>query len=161
MQTLDDFLFKKLDIHELKPRLHETMLFHTLSSSELDLVIKYAQLRSFRAGEHVFFEGDRGSALFIILKGAVQIVRRLKGKHALLARLSDGMFFGELALVYDTPRTATAVITEDSLLVCLFKHDLDDLVKHYPSLGKKILAIVNEIMAQRISSLTKRKRKRT
>ena len=159
MQEQHTTLFEKPDLRKLKPALQETVLFRTLSEQELDTVIKYAQLRSFRTDEHVFFEGDKGSALFIVLRGIVDIVRHNHGKHMPIATLKKGMFFGEMALAFDTPRTATALVTNDALLACLFKHDLDQLVKHYPALGKKVIEIINKIIAQRLSSAIERKEK--
>jgi len=152
----NEMLFGKQDLSKLKPRLHESVLFHTLSDKELETVIKYAQSRSFNAGDHVFFEGDKGSALFIILKGTVEIVRHDNGRRVHIATLNKGAFFGELALVYDTPRTATALAIEDTLLVCLFKHDLEQLVKHYPVLGNKIQAILKQIIEKRVSEIVKK-----
>jgi CRP-like cAMP-binding protein len=155
----NEMLFGKPDLSTLKPRLHETVLFHTLSDKELETVIKYAQLRSFTSGDHVFFEGDKGSALFIVLKGTVEIVRHDHGKHVHIATLNKGAFFGELALVYDTPRTATALAIEDTLLVCIFKHDLEQLVKHYPMLGTKMQAILKQIIEKRVSEMVKKVKK--
>lgn len=156
MQELYDFIFEKPEINKLKHELQETFLFKTLTRSELDKVIKYAQLRTFKKGDHIFFEGDTGSALYIILKGSVQIVRHTHGKHVSLAGLTKGMFFGELALVHDTPRSATALAQEDTLLVCLFKHDYEKIIKHYPVLGNKLQGIINQILAQRLSSMIER-----
>jgi len=157
MKQLLHLIPEKPDLRNLKRELQETVLFKPLSSAELDDVINYAQLRQFKKGEHVFFQGDRGSALFVILKGEVEIERLTKGKIVPLARLSEGMFFGELALIYDTPRTATAVVTDDSLIVSLFKHDLDKLSKHYPALGDKMLSIIKVILEQRLAKPVKRK----
>ena len=151
MQELFEYIFEKPELRKLKHELQETVLFRNLTAHELDKVITHCHLRSFKKGEHIFFEGDPGSALFIVLKGGVQIVRHVSGKHVPLATLTKGMFFGELALVYHTPRTATGLVTEDALLVCLFKHDFDKIVKHYPVLGSKLLHVVSQILAQRLS----------
>ncbi len=156
MQELFEYIFEKPELRKLKDELSQTILFKNLTRHELDKVIKYCHLRSFKKGEHIFFEGDPGAALFIVMKGGVQIVRHVNGKHVPLATLSKGMFFGELSLVYDTPRTATGLVSEDSLFVCLFKHDFEKIVKHYPILGSKLLTNVNQILAQRLSAMIER-----
>jgi len=153
MQALYDFLFERPDIRKLKNELQQTTIFQTLTNSELSTVSKHLQVRQFRQGERVFFEGDLGSALFIVLRGSIEISRIGGSKKTIFASLSKGMFFGELALVHDTPRTASAVVTDDALLVCLFKHDFERIIKHYPLLGNKLLSIINKILAQRLSTV--------
>ncbi len=153
MQALYEYLFEKPDIRSLKDKLHTTLLFKDLTKTELDKVTRYCIVRQFKEGQHIFFEGDPGSALFVILKGNVDIYRIHKNKKDSLATLNAGTFFGELALVYDTPRTASALATENATLVCLFRHDIEKLVKHHPQLGNKLLSVMNRILAQRLSTM--------
>lgn len=156
MRELFEFFFERPELRKLTNELQETVLFRDLSRPELNRVIAHAQLRSFTKGDHIFFEGDPGSALYIILKGNIQILRHVHGKHVVLADLSKGMFFGELALVYGMPRTATALVTDDALIVCLFRHDFEKLIKHYPKLGTKLLASISRILAKRLATTIER-----
>ena len=153
MQALYDFLFEKPDIRKLKNELLQTTIFKTLTQPEISKVSKHLQIRKFRKGERVFYEGDLGSALFIVLRGNVQISRISGAKKTIFADLGKGTFFGELALVHDVPRTASAVVTEETMLVCLFRHDFEKIIKHYPLLGNKLLSIINKILAQRLSAV--------
>ena len=152
MHALYEFLFEKPQLTKLKDELQDSVLFKGLSRAELDKVVSHAQLRSFKKGDHIFFEGDSGQALFIVLRGGVQIVRHVAGKHLPLATLKKGTFFGELSLTHDLPRSAAAHVTDDALLVCLFRHDFENIVKHYPRLGTKLLTSVNQILAQRLTT---------
>jgi len=156
MQELFEYIFDTPDVRKLKGELKDSILFQGLSQKELDRVLSYAQLRSFKKGDHVFFEGDPGSAIYIILKGNIDIVKQNATKRVVLTQLSKGMFFGELALVHEIPRTATACVEEESLLLCLFKHDLDQIVKHYPRLANKVFVILSKILAQRLLDMNKR-----
>jgi hypothetical protein len=156
MHALFEFLFERPQLTKLKDELQDTVLFKDLSRPELNKVVSHAQLRSFKKGDHIFFEGDSGQALFIVLRGSVQIVRHVAGKHVPLATLKKGTFFGELALTHDLPRSASAHVTEDALLVCLFRHDFENIVKHYPKLGTKLLTSVNQILAQRLTTSIER-----
>ncbi len=153
MQALYDFIFEKPDIRKLKNELKQTVIFNTLDNTEISTLTKHLTLRQFKKGERVFFEGDPGAALFVILKGEVQISKLTGTKKAIFANLEKGMFFGELALAYNTPRTASAQVTQDALLVGLFKHDFEKIVKHYPMLGNKLLRIINNILGQRLSAV--------
>src|SRR5574341_858838 len=149
----DHFLFEKPDIRKLQNEINQTVIFKPLSSSEMKTVSKYLQLRQFKKGERVFFEGDKGSALFVVLRGSVQISKIGSGKKTIFAELGNGAFFGELALVHDVPRTASAVATEDTLLVCLFRRDYEHIIKHYPLLGNKMQSIIGKIIAQRLAAV--------
>lgn len=149
----DNFLFEKPELKKLKNEVNQTTFFKPLSSSELSIVTKYLQLRRFKKGERIFFEGDNGSALFVVLRGNVQISRIGGHKKTIFAELGQGSFFGELALVHDVPRTASAMAIEDTLLVCLFRHDFENIVKSYPLLGNKMQGIINKILAQRLSAV--------
>ncbi len=152
MRQLYEFIFEKPTIRKLRAEVHESILFQELKATELNRVLDKLQLRSFKAKEHVFFEGDLGSALFIILQGQIKIVRNMQGKNKDLATLGKGMFFGEVAIMHPVPRTASAIVQEEALLACLFKHDLDKLVSQYPKLGTKLLRILGAMIAQRLAA---------
>lgn len=148
----DTFLFEKPEIRKLQTEINQTIIFKPLTSSEMKTVSRHLQIRKFTKGERVFFEGDKGSALFVVLKGNVQI-SKIGSKKTIFAELSNGAFFGELALVHDVPRTASAAATEDTILVCLFRHDYEHIIKHYPLLGNKMQSIISKIIAQRLAAV--------
>ncbi|MEM3154890.1 MAG: cyclic nucleotide-binding domain-containing protein [Candidatus Woesearchaeota archaeon] len=148
----DTLLFEKPDVRKLQNEINKTTIFKPLTASEMKTVSRHLQIRKFKKGERIFFEGDTGSALFIVLKGSVQISKTGR-KKTIFAELGNGAFFGELALVHDVPRTASAVASEDTLLVCLFRHDYEQIIRHYPLLGNKLQGIISKIIAQRLASL--------
>lgn len=76
--------------------------------------------RTFSAGEVIFREGDIGHEVFIIQSGMVEIARTTEdGKRVTLAFLGEGTLFGEMALVDQEPRSATATALEDSVCYVL------------------------------------------
>ncbi len=157
MKELFEFIFEKQDL-KFKSELQKTRLFQDFSSREMDVVLRKTGMRTFSKGQRVFFEGDAGSALYIIVKGAVQIVRHESGKVVPLAALSQGMFFGELALVEALPRSASALVTEDAVFVYLFRHDLEKLVHEHPRVGAKLLWNVAQVLGQRLRAMNERMR---
>lgn len=64
-----------------------------------------ARLRSFKAGETIFNEGDRGDEMFVIQSGQVEIRRG----NRVLETVPEKSIFGEMALIDDEPRSATVV----------------------------------------------------
>lgn len=71
-----------------------------------------------KAGEILFREGERGEEMYLIRSGKVEISNSSGGAKKVLATLSEGSFLGEMAIVDDAPRSATAIaLTEVSLLI--------------------------------------------
>jgi CRP-like cAMP-binding protein len=80
--------------------------------------------RSLQKGEILFHKGDQGSAFFIIIKGLIKIgVSNKIGDEVTLAHLRNGDFFGEMALLDEQPRSASATALEESLLYVLDRND--------------------------------------
>jgi len=69
------------------------------------------------AGSVIFRQGDAGDSMFIIERGRVRIALAVDGQENEVAVLEAGDFFGELSLLSDAPRTATAVALQDTALL--------------------------------------------
>ncbi|SFF37267.1 Thioredoxin reductase [Fontimonas thermophila] len=86
-----------------------------IDADALKDVVASATVRRFKAGETVFREGDAPGGLHLIRKGSVTVSRIIGGREVVLAYVPAGQYVGEMALLSDTPRTATvraAVATE-------------------------------------------------
>jgi len=125
-------------------------LFEGLSKRELTQIERILHLREFRAGETVFLQGDPGLGMYIVERGVVRIVQE-PGKN-MLAELTEGDFFGELALLEEWPRSATAVTETPCRLFCLFQPDLLDLIDRAPQLGVKILLRLVRTIGERLNT---------
>lgn len=80
-------------------------------------------------GKHIFEHGDDGDGLYLIMEGAVRISRNVAGiGEEALAVLKPGMYFGEMSIVDDSPRSADAIAHESCRLIKLGKDDLRDLM---------------------------------
>jgi CRP-like cAMP-binding protein len=82
-----------------------------------------------RGGESVFAEGDKGDKFYLILDGAVRISRIVPGMgEEALAILKAGDYFGEMAFIDDSQRSAHALVHEKCRLFAIRKEDLEDLM---------------------------------
>ncbi len=81
------------------------------------------------AGTVLFHEGDHGEEMYIIQSGKVKISKRLRGVEKTLAMLEKGEFFGEMAILNDKPRSATAEVVEDSGLLVIDRKTFDSLIR--------------------------------
>src|SRR5262249_12570590 len=90
--------------------------------------------------------GDRGDRLYVIVNGEVEILREDPGQEAVvLARMGPGDCFGEMALVSDRPRTATARSASPLNVLTLDRTAFHELFSHLPPLRR----LVQQLIAQR------------
>jgi CRP/FNR family cyclic AMP-dependent transcriptional regulator len=75
--------------------------------------------RDYPAGAVLFREGEAGDAMYVIQSGSVEIRRTVGDQERVLAVLPPGEFLGEMALLNDRPRSATAVVREPSRLLVI------------------------------------------
>jgi CRP/FNR family cyclic AMP-dependent transcriptional regulator len=130
--------------------------FSNLAPRELKEVAAIVHKREYRTGEPVFYQGDPGLGMYIVQEGEVSITILGKdGDERELALLSDGDFFGELALLDESTRSANAVCKTDCILIGFFRPDLFELVEKNNTLGIKILQKLAEIVAQRLRQTDK------
>lgn len=90
-------------------------------------------------GETIFKEGDDGDCMYVIVEGQVQIVRDSGSSPVVLATLGEGAFFGEMAILHRTTRTATAVAVTDVELMTVQGPDLVHLLAKRPELGARMI----------------------
>ncbi len=103
--------------------------------------------RDFKAGETIFHEGDRGAELFVIQRGRVRI---LSGNR-LLETLGENEIFGEMALIDDSPRSASAVAEDNVTVAPLTEKQYLFLVRHTPFFALKVM----RVLAQRLRAQNK------
>lgn len=68
--------------------------------------------KDFTAGETLFTQGEKGNFIFIIINGEVEIIKETNGKKEHVAHVSSGDILGEMAVLTDEPRCASAIATE-------------------------------------------------
>jgi len=95
-------------------------------------------VREFKAGDVIFNQGDAAEELFIIQSGEVEI--RLGNR--VLEKLSNYNFFGEMALIDSTPRSATAVAITDVKLVPVGEKQFLFLVSNTPYFALNVMRIL-------------------
>jgi inner membrane transporter RhtA len=125
--------------------LAQSALFEDFSADELETVASSTRQLRVEPGTVVIREGDRGTDLFLIGEGALDIA--VDGRVVVTRR--EGAFMGELALLYGGPRNATAVAAEPTTLYVMGKEDFDALRTDHPRIDGKLLAVVAQRMRAR------------
>lgn len=87
--------------------------------------------KEFRNGDIIFNENDLGREMYVIEEGMVKIFRRRNDREIILAALNKGDFFGEMSLLTEQPRSATAQAVGNCELVIIDKSAFEDLAKEH------------------------------
>jgi CRP/FNR family transcriptional regulator, cyclic AMP receptor protein len=104
--------------------LHAIPLFSALGNRDLERLGQLAEEVDLPAGRVLMRQGETGSEMFIVARGAAVIER---DGHE-IARSGAGDFFGEIALLSEGPRTATVTLTEPSTLFVLGHREFHTLM---------------------------------
>ncbi len=102
-------------------------LLRSLSPSEIDLLLTRLVPVSAAQGDDIIRQGEPGDRFYIVRSGQVEVMR----DGQVLDRLGPGDSFGEIALLFDIPRTATVRATEPAELLALAAEDFRDLLAGY------------------------------
>lgn len=128
--------------------------FKNLTSKDYKLLLSIIHNRVYSANEFIFYQGDPGIGLYIIQEGEVVIERLINENIKLeMARFTRGDFFGELALLDEDTRSASAIAVKDSRLAVIFKPDLDEFIEKYPRKGLNIIQGISQIIARRLRNV--------
>jgi len=123
-------------------------VFSELNARELKAVERILYHRTYLPGEVIFRQGDPGVGMYIVAEGEVEI--RTEPDDELLTSLSVGSFFGEVSLLNEVPRSATALAHTPCVLWGFFRPELLDLIERKPRLGVKILLPLARITGRRL-----------
>ena len=137
--------------------LHSIPLFEGLGDDDLLALSNALGHRHFDAGEMIFAQGDRGSAMYIVESGDVNI--HLPGESSRRISLKDisrGEYFGELALFDDKPRSASALATTPAVLLELQRETLENYLDRRPRTAMAILRTMSERLRETNTMLSAR-----
>ncbi len=142
-------------ISERAELLEDTSLSMEFTWTELMELSQYMGTMRLRTGATVFKEGDREVFMCIVVKGGVNILK--KDEHMTdrrVAQIGRGKMIGEMSMIDNCPRSATAVAVIDTTLVTLTKESMTRLFKEKPAIGIKILQKIAFSMSQRLRQTT-------
>lgn len=122
------------------PILKRIPLFADLTEEEHKEIVDHIILNYFPVGYVFFHEGDPDGSMFIIKHGMVKISRKdtINGEDREVAVLNDNDFFGEMALVLNDKRNATATAISECEVFQLKKEDFMKLMETSPTMANKI-----------------------
>ena len=126
--------------------IRQVPLFSRCTRKELSEVASIADEVDLPTKRVLMREGERGREFFVLLKGSADV--RRNGRK--INQLGDGDFFGEIALVSRSDRTATVTTTEPSRVLVITEQAFRALLDHAPQIQIRVL----EALADRLASST-------
>jgi serine/threonine protein phosphatase PrpC/CRP-like cAMP-binding protein len=126
--------------------LHKMPLFRYVSYQELVRILNITNVRTYQPQDKVVSEGEDGDELFVVLTGRL----RIHVGGADVAELGPGQHFGEMALIDQAPRSASASALEESRVLTIRRRDFFDLVRKDHDVAVKLLWSFLGSLAQRL-----------
>ncbi|MFH1851402.1 MAG: cyclic nucleotide-binding domain-containing protein [Candidatus Neomarinimicrobiota bacterium] len=121
--------------------------------------IENHSMRTFNAGDTIFHEDDPGKSMFIIRNGMVDVAVRSGNKQVVIATLTEGAIFGEMALIDSRPRSASVIARTKTVCVeisqMMFQKRMDDLPSWMQSFYHILVDRLRESDKQIGSAVTK------
>ncbi len=103
------------------------------------------KIKKLSSGEVLFHEGEVGDMMYLIRQGKIKIVKGKGEEEKVLAILKEGDFFGEMAIIDGSPRSASAIAVDDVVLLMIDKETFHSKIKENP-----LISYVLETLSRRL-----------
>jgi CRP/FNR family transcriptional regulator, cyclic AMP receptor protein len=136
-------------IDELERAMAQTPLLEPVARSAVHELVARGHIREYARGSYVFHQGDEAPDIYFLWEGRVEIASlSATGYRQLLTTLDPGQFFGELGLLGDLPRTATAHTVEHSRVWVAHGGDFVEFILAQPGAARALLrALARQVAA--------------
>lgn len=102
--------------------------------------------KAFPPNTTLFLEGEKGTTMFILQTGKVKITKNIAGEDKLLATVPAGEFLGEMAILLNEPRSATATVLEETKALVIDSNTFEAMIKSNTEIAYRII----KKLAQRV-----------
>jgi CRP-like cAMP-binding protein len=145
---LDETDWAALMAEPAPPPLPKIPLFSSLGPAELRYVIERSLLRELEPGEIILRQGEPGASLFVVVRGRVEVTLDGPAPRK-LATLGEGAFFGELAILTDSPRSATVTAVEPTQLIEISRAVVTEIAARSPEVLKVLMRFFRDRLLDR------------
>ncbi len=120
--------------------LRDLPIFKGLSNTEFENVKGLCDEQQYFDGDVLFNENDAPEAVYVIKRGSVRITKAENGRQVELATLYNGEIFGEMGVLNNAPRTASAVVQGEAILLVINGADFVRAVAQSPYMSKMVMS---------------------
>ncbi len=158
MLNIKEYIKNLLIDREMKQKIdffNKVSIFKGLSRFAVGKLVTAMYSRKYEAEEIICLEHELGKALFIIMSGEVAITRKsgVLREDKIISRLKSGDFFGEMALLEEKPRSATAKALTDCELYIIYKANFDSMIEKDPKIGFLVIKNISVILSARLRGM--------
>ena len=143
----------KKELKRIEGMVEDWVFFQDFTKEELLSAIHKMSLRKVEKNKIIFKEGEPGDYFFLLLDGKVEISLMNHAKARVIALIEPGGIVGEMAVLDDQNRSATAKAYEECEILILTKSKLERILKEEPAIGIKILKQIGKTIALRLRSM--------
>ncbi len=137
--------------------LRKHVFFKGFDDAEIKMFSERLITEDVEPGKYIFNENQIGDdSMYIIIEGAIKIVKKNKAEEKVLANIKDGEFFGEMAMLVPAPRSASAVSIKPCKLIRFNDRDYNSFKKEMPSIVVKLNEIFIKALVNRLRDADKR-----
>ncbi|MCG5481204.1 Crp/Fnr family transcriptional regulator [Sinorhizobium alkalisoli] len=134
--------------------LRRITLFAGLPPAKLKLLAFTSDRVLYGAGENLFRQGDIGDAAYVILSGKADVLVSTPSGAVKVAEVEENSIIGEIAILCNTPRTATITTTTPLEALRIRKDDFLKLLADFPEMAVEIMRVLADRLSQTTSELT-------
>jgi CRP-like cAMP-binding protein len=139
--------------------LRRVPLFAGIEPAKLKLLAYTSDVVTYHSGQVLFRKGDVGDAAYVIIKGDAEVTITTDSGDVPIAQLKDGDFLGEIAILCDTPRTATVMAKSDLKTLRIRKEPFFELLRQFPEMAIEMTRLMAERLTRTTNELVEAQRK--
>lgn len=139
--------------------LRRVPLFAGIEPSRLKLLAYTSDVVTYRPGQVLFRRGDIGDAAYVIIKGDAEVSVSSPTGDIPIAQLHDGDFLGEIAILCDTPRTATITAKSELQALRIRKEPFFELLHQFPEMAVEMTRLLAERLTRTTAELVEAQRR--
>ncbi len=123
-------------------------LFNSFKMDELNILSIHMNYMEITRGDYLFTEGDKGNYMCFVVRGLLDVLKKTsEGDFRVIARLGKGNTIGEMSIIDKSPRSASVIARQPTVVIILTKKGFDILTERHPMLGvalqKKIMRMLS------------------
>jgi CRP-like cAMP-binding protein len=134
-------------------------LFSGIDPSKLKLLAYTSDVITYQPGQVVMRQGDIGDAAYVIIKGDADVSVTTEAGSVPIAQLHDGDFLGEIAILCDTPRTATVVAKSELKALRIRKEPFFEMLRQFPEMAVEMTRLLAERLTRTTAELVEAQRR--
>lgn len=127
-------------------------LFYELYDKEIEKIVQYCNVITFKPGDVVVTDGQVGDEIYIVLEGLVTVQKKLETETLTIQDLGAGDVFGEMVLVSEKTRSADIIAHSECSILEIGYNDIFNIFQKEPAIFGLIILNLSRLLAKRLKN---------